>query len=429
MTRGAPNRPATWQERLATMVDLMRDMSRQTDPQKMVEVYGERIRRIRGNDGFVSLSRRGLPGPKYRVTRSGKWVEDINPWKEKDRLPIFDRGLLGELIYGDEPVLIDDLRVAADDPGAEFLDGFRSLAAIPLYDHGTALNMVVLLKHAPAGFNPEELPEMVQMSNLFGRATHNLVLSDEVRRAYELVERELRVVAEIQRSLLPAELPDIPTMELAVHYETSAQAGGDYYDFFPLPDGSWGLFIADVTGHGTPAAVLMAITHAIAHTYPGPPAPPGKILEFLNRKLVDRYTNGNGTFVTAFYGIYHPRTREFRYSCAGHNPPRIKSCDDGSMASLDAVRDLPLGIEPSAHYEEATYQFRPGDQVIFYTDGITEAFNRRGEMFGVERLDAVLGACRPHAQALIQAVLDDLQTFGGDRPADDDRTILVAKIK
>ncbi len=108
------------------------------------------------------------------------------------------------------------------------------------------------------------------MSNLFGRATHNLVLSDQLKVAYEAVDYEMKVVADIQRSLLPMQMPSIPTLSLAAHYQTSHRAGGDYYDFFPLPDGKWGILIADVSGHGTPAAVLMAVTHSLAHTLPRP---------------------------------------------------------------------------------------------------------------------------------------------------------------
>lgn len=235
-------------------------------------------------------------------------------------------------------------------------------------------------------------------------------------------------MADIQRSLLPAALPRIPTLDLAAHYETSAQAGGDYYDFFPLPDGRWGIFIADVTGHGTPAAVVMAFTHALAHTIPGPPDPPGRMLEYLNAELCSHYTNGNATFVTAFYGIYNPTDRTLAYASAGHPPPRLKRCDDGSMASLNAVNDVPLGVDADTRYEVGEHRLHVGDQIVFYTDGISEAFNPAGEQFGADRLDEVLGSCRPGAQMLIQAVLDAVKIFTAGRPADDDRTLLVAKV-
>src|SRR5688572_20914359 len=128
------------QRRLAFVVDMMREISRQTDPQKLVETYGRRVREILPWHRFISLSRRGLPAPKYRITRSSMWdrKDAPNPWKQPDRLPVLEGGLLGELIYGDEPVIIDDLRVADGDPGSEYLAGMRSVVAIPLYDQGVA---------------------------------------------------------------------------------------------------------------------------------------------------------------------------------------------------------------------------------------------------------------------------------------------------
>lgn len=255
--------------RLQHVLDTMREMSLQTDPQEMVRAYVRRMQAMQPVDLRMALSRRGLARPRVRITRFSGWKGDINPWKEADRLPVIDGGLLEDLIYGDEPQIINDLHVPDDDPASEFLRGMRSLMAIPLFDEGVSLNMVVILRQEPDAFDPEELPERVWMANLFGGATSNLVLAEQRDAAYRMVDDELRVVANIQRSLLPATLPTIPGLELAVHYQTSQRAGGDYYDFFALPEGRWGLLIADVSGHGTPAAVVMAVTHCIAHTLPG----------------------------------------------------------------------------------------------------------------------------------------------------------------
>jgi sigma-B regulation protein RsbU (phosphoserine phosphatase) len=421
-------RTGDWQNRLAVIVDTMREISRQTDPQAMVRIYGGRIRQLMPVDRSVSLSRRGLTFPNYRITRSTTWQENINPWKEKERLPLFAGGLLSRLIYADEPQLIDDLTVEADDPAAAYLSGHRSLAAIPLFDQGVALNMVVVLRKEPAGFSRERFPEMVWLSNLFGRATNNLVLSGDLQAAYTALDHELKVVADIQRSLLPAELPRIPTLDLAAFYQPSRRAGGDYYDFFPLPEGKWGILIADVSGHGTPAAVLMAITHCIAHTHPGPAAPPGKILGYVNRHLTARYTGRSETFVTAYYGIYDPAKKELTYACAGHNPPRLKRCQDGTLAVLDGAKGLPLGILDQEEYQECVQQLQTGDQIVFYTDGITEAHNPAGEMFGTARLDQVLELCTLEAAALLDTVLQAVEQFAAGQPADDDRTVIVARI-
>jgi sigma-B regulation protein RsbU (phosphoserine phosphatase) len=417
-----------WQERLALIVEIMRDMSRQTDPQQVVRSYGERIRQLMPIDRRLSLSRRGLAFPRYRITRSTTWEQDVNPWKEKDRLPLLEGGLLARLIYADEPAVIDDLDLPPDEPAAAYLGGHRSLLAIPMFDRGEALNMVVLLQKEPHAFARDEIPDLVWRSNLFGQATGNLVLREELRQAYQALDREFKAVGDIQRALLPAKLPAIPTLDLAAHYQPAQRAGGDYYDFFPLPGGRWGIFIADVSGHGTPAAVLMAVTHCIAHTHPGPPVPPSKVLGYLNHHLATRYANLSETFVTAFYGIYDPGSRVLCYSCAGHNPPRLKRCSDGSLLSLDRARGLPLGIQPGEAYEEAVQQLQPGDQIVFYTDGITEAHNPTGELFGTGRLDGVLENCSLQAKALLESVLGAVEEFAAGRPADDDRTVIVARV-
>jgi sigma-B regulation protein RsbU (phosphoserine phosphatase) len=302
------------------------------------------------------------------------------------------------------------------------------MAVIPMYDEGVALNMVLLLRYEPGAFSPEQFPEMVWMSNLYGRATHNLVLSGQLREAYEDLDYEMSVIAGIQRSLLPARIPDIPTLSLAAHYQTAQRAGGDYYDFFPLSEGKWGLLIADVSGHGPPAAVIMAVTHSLAHTFPGPYLRPGELLQHVNHHLQALYTANGDTFVTAFYGIYDPQQRTLTYSSAGHNPPRLKRCENGALALLDGGRGLPLGLLPGVRYEDDVLELVPGDQLVLYTDGITEAYNAAGEMFGLARLDKVLENCSIGATGLLDAVLEALEEFTGGRAAHDDRTLLVAKV-
>ncbi len=416
------------ERRLDFVVEMMREMSQQTQPQRMVQLYVQRMRNILTSDAHVSLSRRDLDRPKYRVTRSRKWGDAINPWILKDKLPAYETGIFGELIYADEPRIIDDFRPDPNDPAFEHMAGMRSLVAVPLFDRGVALNMVVLMRKEPNGFPHDRLPEHVWLSNLFGRATTNLVLSEELRRAYEMVDAELKVVEDIQRSLLPRELPRIPTLDLAVHYQTSRRAGGDYYDFFPLPSGRWGILIADVSGHGTPAAVLMAITHSIAHTLADPPTPPSRLLTFVNEHLCRRYTEDSGNFVTAFYGIYDPATHSMKYSSAGHCPPRVKRCADGSLMNLDQAQALPLGIDPEEKYIDRDFTFVRGDGVLFYTDGITEARNAAAELFGVARLDDVLEQCTINAKSLVEETLAAVHRFAGPTPLPDDQTLVAARV-
>lgn len=418
-----------WERRLLHVVGMMKEMSLHTDPQEMVRNYGARMREFMPASRFVALSRRDLSLPKYRITRSSLWEKEIDPWKNRSKLPVLEGGLLGELLDAGEPRIIDDLIVSPDDPAAEYFAGQHSLMAVPHFDQGQALNMVIMMREEPGAFAREEFPEWFWLSSLFGRATHNLVLNQELKQTLEVVERELKIVADLQRTLLPKRLPKIPTLDLAASYQTSRWAGGDYYDIFALPNGRWGLLIADVSGHGTPAAVMMAVTHSIAHTYPGDPQRPGAMLDFINHHLASRYTADIEAFVTAFYGIYDPACRELTYASAGHNPPRVKRCEDGSVLSLDTVGNLPLGVDVEMRYDETTVGLRPGDQIVFYTDGITEATAPDDKtMFGLNRLDVVLENCHLDADGLIQAVLSAVEIFTEGGVAADDRTLLVAKV-
>ncbi len=416
-----------WRLRMSIVLDTMREMSSHTDPEDMVKAYSKRMSVIIPADRRLSLSRRELGMPQFRITRSSLWGDEVNPWRDKHRLPLMEGGLLSDLLYSDEPHIIDNLEVKTSDPAYEHLAGQRSLIAIPLYDRGAALNMVVLTRDQPHAFAAHQFPEMVWMSNLFGRATHNLVLADQLKHAYEEVDRELNAVASIQRFLLPTKLPAIPGLRLAAHYQTSARAGGDYYDFMKLPDGRWGILIADVSGHGTPAAVFMAIAHTIVNTLSTPVTTPAQLLTYMNRHLATRYAFG-ATFITAFFAIYDPTTREVVYSSAGHPPPRIKHCSQARISALGGAQSLPLGIRPETEYVEQSTTLTPGDQIVFYTDGISEAQSPDDNLFGSENLDAVLEECREDADQLIQAVLAAVEKFTAGAPADDDRTLLVGKI-
>src|SRR5436190_10989589 len=235
-----------WVERMEFVVQTMRELSSQTDPQQMVESYRRRARVMVPSDRWMAISRRDLAAPKFRITRSDMWETPLDPWKDRSALPLMEGGLLCELLYDEQPRIINDLQCAEDDPAREYFQGMRSLQAVPQFDRGQSLNMIISMRREPDSFDPQRLPELVLTANLFGRATHNLVLSEEVKRAYEAVDRELKVVSDIQLSLLPERLPMIPTLQIAAHYQTSQRAGGDYYDFFALPDGRWGILIADV---------------------------------------------------------------------------------------------------------------------------------------------------------------------------------------
>src|SRR5262249_14211592 len=147
--------------------------------------------------------------------------------------------------------------------------------------------------------------------------------------------------------LLPKKLPDIPGVRFAVHYETSTRAGGDYYDFFPLADGSWGMLIADVSGHGPAAAVIVAMIHTMMklpmYMCPQETPSPVKGLQFLNRELM--HSTSPEQFVTAWLGVFDPKMRVLRYANAGHNAPRWLRAVDRKVIPLESGEGMPLAID------------------------------------------------------------------------------------
>ncbi len=415
-----------WRHKLGLVDRLMREVSRQTDPQEMVRAYAAGVRELFHTDQTISVSRRDLDPPWYRITRSRRFTKEVNPWEQKHELPMLMGGLLGEWFYNDRPEFIEHFEVDESDPAYFHLRDMHAAFVLPQYDQGVPMNMTTLLWADASAVNVDELPNALWQGNLFGRTTNTLVLRKELSSAYESLDRELQVVGAMQRSLLPQELPEIPGVTLAAEYRTSQRAGGDLYDLFPMADGSWGMFIADVSGHGTPAAVIMAITHALAHAHPGPPDPPQRLMTFLNQRLSADYTSRTPAFVTAFYGVYDPRTRMLKYTNAGHPPARLVRA--GRVRALEEARGLPLGIDEHEQYSEAEVKLEPRDLLMLFTDGISEAFNMSSKLFGFERLDRALADRHDSARDSIEGMLEAVEQWAGGRPAADDQTMLTMHV-
>lgn len=416
------------EERLERVIGSIKALSSTEDPRKMIEVFGEEVGSTLERDATISLTRRNVPAPQFQISRFSEWEDPIDPWLHPEKLPTIEGGILGDLIFGGKAVVINDLNVGQDDPAYLYLKDYRSLLSMPTFDHGEALNMTIMLDKKPDSFEVGLLPEIVWTANLFGRAIHNLRVGDALKEANRIIDHEVKVVAGIQLSLLPNGLPSIPGLELAVHYEAAQQAGGDYYDFFELPSGKWGILVADVSGHGPSAAVLMAITHTIAHTIPELSDNPADMLNFVNQHLVRRYTSMTKSFVTAFYGVYDPQTHKLTYAGAGHDMPlvlRSTSCD---VLSPDPTTNMPLGVRATETYTSHDYQLEPGDFLILFTDGLFEAQNHDGECYGLERFTEAVRRCTDTPQGIIDAMMADLAAFASGNPAHDDQTILIAHI-
>jgi sigma-B regulation protein RsbU (phosphoserine phosphatase) len=249
-------------------------------------------------------------------------------------------------------------------------------------------------------------------------------LKREVESQKDQLEHELEVVSEVQRKLLPKKLPEIDGFKLAVHYETSRYAGGDYYDIIKLPENCWGFLIADAEGHSAPAAVLMAMTCALFRAYTGSANDPVAVLHYLNQHLCKV---ADPSFMTALYAVYDAGQQTMRVVRAGHPLPMIYRSSEKKAFEQDCPGVYPLGIEPyDIEIPVTEIKLMPGDRFLVYTDGLSERFNAAGETYGEERLLQPLAtdsAAVP--QDVIAAIMGDVEQFAGDHPADDDQALLL----
>lgn len=214
------------------------------------------------------------------------------------------------------------------------------------------------------------------------------MISEELGRAYAQIDEELKTVGELQKNLMPKPSLDMNGIAIRAMYLPNGRTGGDYYDFFPFNNNQIFLLIADVSGHGFPAAFIMGITRSITHTLVAQKSSPGKVLSALSTTLMSCIRSGE--FVTMFMGKLDLESKVLTYSSAGHPPPLYYSTQRNELTELELNRGLPLGILEKNHYEEVCIKFDPGDRLLMYTDGIIEANNDKRDAFGLERLKEIM---------------------------------------
>ncbi|NUM55407.1 MAG: SpoIIE family protein phosphatase [Candidatus Hydrogenedentes bacterium] len=417
--------------RFKQLIDMMRDLSIDPDPGTSAKLYRDTMRKLYGDLGLISISRRGVGPNQYRVIRifHDKQIEsDAFPNREDESrvAPIESGGIIGQIISEERVTVIRDLNVPTDPVLGTDLSPYRSMIATPVFDGGRALNWVIFLSTKADAFTSREVESQILQANLLGGMSNSKRAAKELLEATAFIHHEVDEIASIQRGLLPAPLPAVPGLELAAIHESFDRAGGDYYDVFPIGpideqssndhEGWWGILIADASGHGPSAAVVVTMLSTLIYTRVHKAQGPGAMLEYLNRHIATKPIHSS--FVTAFLMYYCPESRLVRYACAGHNPPLLRS--NGEARWLDAVGSFPLGIDRGAWYEEAEVQLQPGDTLLLYTDGITEAKALSGEFFGEERLEHAILNGHASAPDLIDTIRGHVRThLLGQRPTDD----------
>ncbi len=241
--------------------------------------------------------------------------------------------------------------------------------------------------------------------------------------------QELEMAWRIQAGILPDGAPLLRGWDLAARLEPARETSGDFYDFIPLPNNKWAFVIADVTDKGLGAAVFMALCSTLIRTYAARyHTLPAIAMSSVNERILSD-TRGS-LFVTAFYGILEPDLGRLRYVNAGHNPPFMLSTVRGKRVDRLTRTGMPLGISQEATWQQKVVKFAPGDLLVLFTDGVTEAQNRQGDFFGDQRLlDVIRRNIDRPAGDIQQAVLDEVQRFTGNTPREDDIALLTLSRK
>src|SRR5215218_403023 len=246
-----------------------------------------------------------------------------------------------------------------------------------------------------------------------------LEMLDQERRERERLEQELEVARRIQQASLPKEMPQLEDWQIAPYYQPAREVGGDFYDFLELADGRLGVVVGDATGKGVPAALMMASTRSTLRAVAQASESPGDALRRVNDPLATDIPSN--MFVTCFYAILDPHSGRLSYANAGHDLPYLHR--NGEAEELRA-RGMPLGLMAGTSYEEGEASLGEGGCVLFYSDGLVEAHDPKGEMFGFPRLRRLV-AEHGQERMLVDFLMGELSSFTGEGwEQEDDITLL-----
>lgn len=318
-------------------------------------------------------------------------------------------------------VAIDDLQL--DSPAVRAMRAAGVKLVVPLVSQG---ELIGILNLGPRLSDQEySTDDRRLLERLAGQASPALRVAQLVReqeaqiRARERIEQELRVAQLIQQQFLPKQLPELPGWQVAAFYRAAAEVGGDFYDFIELSDGKVGLVIGDVTGHGVPAALVMATTRSVLRSEAPRLVSPGAVLERVNEFLhADIPQN---MFVTCLYAVLDPATGSVRFANAGHDLPFVRR---GTTVEELRATGMPLGAMAGMRYEERQATLGPGDVILLHSDGLAEAHDGARAMFGFPRMRALMAELGT-GQTLIDGLLGALRRFTGPAWEQEDDITLV----
>jgi len=375
----------------------------------------------------------------FRSVQAYGFPEDVRPVLEKaaftpGEFPLLDSvRARGQTVIGLlEPSIPEDwldteLALSEEDTFYFLQSGERLLIGFPLMIKGDLYGVMLVEETSEAfRFRQKRIEIITGIAQQVALSIQNEHLQREMV-ARERLEHEVQLARQIQQTFLPEHLPEYPDWELAALWKTACQVGGDFYDVIELPDRQLGLFIADVSDKGIPAALFMALTRTLVRAAVSETSSPAEALQRVNNLIIP--DNQQGMFVTAVYAVLSLETGELTYANAGHNPPLWMRNRRGEIESLTRT-GMALGVVEGTLIEEQTIQLEPGDCLLLYTDGLTEAFSPQEELFGVERLRQLIQTnLTLSAHELLGALEAAVNEFIGSLPPDDDMTMLAVRRK
>ncbi len=363
---------------------------------------------------FLIDEKQGLLKPKF-VIRSNEREN------QKLVLPV-GTGLIGTAAKLNEPLRIADVRT--DPRYLNVHTETRSELVVPLTSKGKVVGVVDLESNQVNYFTEYHQRFLMTLASRIASALVNAELFERVADNERRITREMKIAREIQRQLMPDEMPSVPPLQMAVLFKPVAQLGGDLYDWIEFDDGRLALAVGDVAGKGAPAALYGALASGVIRTRAGRKYPPAQMLELVNKTLHQRPVEGQ--YVAVVYSIYDPKARTIMLANSGLPYPLL--IRSGQPTFLD-IGGVPLGLLPDTKYQEMELQLSTGDILIFYSDGVVEMRNEAGEEFGLGRLaETVRTQHEKSPEEIVKGVSAALADFIGRVRPQDDRTMIVMKM-
>lgn len=329
-------------------------------------------------------------------------------------LKIGEDGMVGHVAFTGQMHYAPD--VSQDPYYLPCAPGARSAVAIPLKIGDRVIGVFHAVHPEVDGFAPEQLKVLRTLADHMAIAVENARLFERERELNERFSKEAEEARQIQQQLLPNSSVLLPEFAVTGATLPAGAVGGDWYDYVELPDGKWGLVLADVAGKGIAAALLMSATRSLFRAIAETTARPGEVLTKLNRTLLRDFPAGR--FVTMIYGVLDPTQRTFTFANAGHPWPVISR---GTCTNLlETESGLPLGIAETA-FSESTVTLSDAGKVLLYSDGISEAIDHQQQEYGTSRIENLM----QNPKISTEEILDDVRGFSSGQPSFDDATVVL----